>query len=42
MKVSHFPVQLLKVVLKKGTISGKNVIQAASEMKILKKGFEII
>jgi hypothetical protein len=52
MKVSHFPVQLLKVVLKKRTIFDNNIIQAAvysgevlktsDEMKTLKKEFEMI
>jgi hypothetical protein len=49
MGVSHFLVQFLKVVLKKGTILDNNVIQAAVysgevikisvEMKTLKKEF---
>jgi hypothetical protein len=52
MKVSHFPVQLLKVVLKKRTSLDNNIIQAAvysgeviktsAEMKTLKKEFETL
>jgi hypothetical protein len=52
MKVFHFPVHFLKLVLKKRTSLDNNIIQAAvysgevlktsDEMKTLKKEFEMI